>query len=169
MENACQFLYRHALLPEAAHHISAGPRVNLTFRSKTPTTPACPYRPLHRSRAISAVHVLSAHADTPSTAARLLADGAVFVGRMPAVAHRPRGFKDTLFHPFESPFIDDPAAVATARYRTWIGAQPAFLRWVCRQLGGRLLLCADTVADIAHAHTLADIVHASGHNILRAT
>ena len=39
MENACQFLYKHSLLPEKG---TAGVRVNLTFRSKRPvrSTPA---------------------------------------------------------------------------------------------------------------------------------
>ena len=214
MENACQFLYRHSLLPELGLPATAGPRVNLTFRSKTATTPLYAAAPaalsaLRATRELATssysacqqvgstvwggrggnwsggrrrgtrVRVLQlddpvsvllawqplsqrAHEERPREGvvgeAAVEAAEEVFVGQMPGVDHRPRGFKDTMFHPFESPFVDDPPRVAAARYRRWLLAQPAFLRWVVRRLAGRTLLCGPGEFDVAHAQGLTAIV-----------
>jgi len=162
MENSCQFLYRHSLLPEPGLTADAGPRINLTFRSKTSTVPA-PHAAVSRLHLGSGttVRVLSKEELVrPAEAGGGPPQRQVYVGLMPGVSHRPRGFKDTMFHAFESPFVDDAPAVAAARYRTWVCAQPAFLRWVCDQLRGATLLCADDPWDVAHAEGLARLVRA---------
>jgi hypothetical protein len=64
-----------------------------------------------------------------------------------------------MFHPFESPFIDDSPEVAAARYRTWLCAQPAFMRWVCAELRGKTLLCAYTVQLCLSPLLLASFDH----------
>jgi hypothetical protein len=45
-----------------------------------------------------------------------------------------------LYHPFETPFIDDPPRLAALRYQTWLQSQLAFLDWVREQLAGRELV-----------------------------
>merc|ERR1712006_76780 len=98
MENVCQFLYKHSLLPESS---ADGTRVNVTFRAKRPVGLAT--RP------------------PPPAPPPPLEHDAVFVGLMSAVDDtREQGWKDTLFHPFESPFVNDAPIVAAARYQTWL-------------------------------------------------
>ena len=158
MENACQFLYRHSLLPERSLSAADGPRVNITFRSKTVTQPI-PHFSATTSGLALRVRVLT-RGRQPAAPGADAADAAreVFVGRMPGVDQRPRGFKDTMFTPFESPFVDDAPQVAAARYRRWLQAQPAFLRWVCETLRGRVLTTTEDPWDRAHAEGLARIV-----------
>lgn len=140
MENACQLLYKHALLPE---HGIDGIRINATFRAKRPVElaktppPRQPPGPPQGSGS---------------------GKGAVPVGPAPGLDHRAaQSWKDTLYHPFESPFADDAPAVAAARYQTWLLAQPTFLQWVCGQLSGRALK-ADNARDELHARLLEALV-----------
>ena len=64
-----------------------------------------------------------------------------------------------LFHPFESPFIDDPPLVAANRYRTWFRAQVAFAEWTRRQLRHCTLHgTSDDEHDAAHARFLSALI-----------
>ncbi|EOD21697.1 hypothetical protein EMIHUDRAFT_207723 [Emiliania huxleyi CCMP1516] len=83
MENACQLLYHHSVLPAEA----PGVRINLTFRART----------------------------SPSGSAV--------------------GFKQRLHHPFETPFVSDPAELGASR-----PPRPLFHAWVASQLQGRTLV-----------------------------
>ena len=65
-----------------------------------------------------------------------------------------------LFHPFESPFIDDEPLVAANRYRTWFRAQVAFAEWTRRQLRHCTLHgTLDDEHDAVHARFLSALVH----------
>ena len=163
MENVCQFLYKHSLLPECG---ADGIRVNLTFRSKNPVRPARPAAPLvdaatqaqfqapeppsrpgpgpdastssNSAGADAGAKVGDPSGITASLPAAKMSD-TTFVGMAPGVDHRPAGWKNQLHHAFESPFVDDPPAQAAARYATWIQAQPVFFGWTRRQLAGRTI------------------------------
>ena len=127
--------YHHSLLPEpeggSAHYSAhaAGVRVNLTFRSKSTSAAAAAAAP---------------RAAVPPPPPPLSGTG-VFVGLASGVHHTPFapgsavGFKQRLFHPFESPFVGDTAATAALRYRTWLTAQPLFSAWVLSELRGKAL------------------------------
>lgn len=143
MENVCQFLYKHALLPE---HGIQGVRINVTFRAKR-GVPLALEPPPNVLEAGWAPHPTSA---APEGAAN------VGAGLPSAEQRREQGWKDKLQHPFESPFIDDAPAVAVARYQAWLMAQPAFLHWVRGELLGRPLTCnTHDEHDVAHARLLA--------------
>ena len=126
--------YHHSLLPEpeggSAHYSAhaAGVRVNLTFRSKS----------------TSAAAAAAPRAAVPPPPPPPSGTG-VFVGLASGVHHTPFapgsavGFKQRLFHPFESPFVGDTAATAALRYRTWLTAQPLFSAWVLSELRGKAL------------------------------
>jgi len=70
----------------------------------------------------------------------------IFVGLTSAVDHTPKpsgsavGFKQRLHHPFETPFVSDPAELGASRYRVWLASQPLFHAWVASQLQGRTLV-----------------------------
>jgi hypothetical protein len=172
MENACQMLYKHSLLPESfagapdgdngpqnggVRTSNVGVRINLTFRSKRPVELAlAPFpRPLSSLSAIS-----SSKPDL---------DCCTFVGLTSIEQHvRAQGWKDQLLHhAFETPFVDDPPAIAAARYQTWFIHQPAFAQWVCTQLCGRALngaaldgtLLANSHGEV-HAAALEGVVAA---------
>lgn len=149
MENACQFIYQHSLLPEADGEGDAEPmgatRINLTFRCKQKLT------------AQPAPYPRSGEASGSELAPWQSAEH-VFVGLTPGVEHCPAGWKEMLLHPFETPFVGDVASVAAARYRVWLRAQPIFLRWICSQLARRTLCGGSTPIDQEHASNLADIV-----------
>ena len=176
---ACQFLYKHSLLPERG---ADGIRVNLTFRSKNPVRPArhapssfrvqaqahdAPSRAGHGPDAgttrdsagtdVSRVSGASSLAAAAALSATSVSD-TTFVGLAPGVDHRPTGWKNQLHHPFESPFVDDPPAQAAARYATWIQAQPVFFGWACRRLAGRTLAAGASEHDRAHADALSQLV-----------
>lgn len=143
MENVCQFLYKHALLPERA----CGPRINVTFRAKGTVEPA----------------------EHPPLPALLEVPGEqggreMFVGLAPDVDHRQdQGWKHTLYHPFETPFIDEAADVAAARYQTWLCAQPVFKQWLSAQISGQQLYVTDR-KEVTHSQILnaLAVAHTSG-------
>lgn len=140
MENVCQLLYKHALLPEH----SCGPRINVTFRAKGTVEPATRPPP------------------PPSSEVRAEKDSRdrLFVGLAPDVDHRVgQGWKHVLYHPFETPFIDEAADVAAARYQTWLSAQPVFKRWLLTQLSGRQV-CVSDGRDVSHAQMLTALANA---------
>lgn len=164
MENATQLLYQHALLPEPPAGAGGEPlagsgageppalRINLTFRSHLPT-PAAPPR-------AAAPRPEPPPPDAPELeppAARATCRP-VFVGLTPGVPHVRDGFKQELHHPFETPFVDDAPELAARRYRAWLLAQPALLRFVCAQLRGRALEAGDGASDAAHARGLRELV-----------
>ena len=177
MENATQLLYHHALLPEdgdeeedeeeeerdaadAAAGADAGAggdgdgdglRINLTFRSHRSTPEAVePSRP---PTAASAAAAEAAEAAEASCSAAPLC-----VGLTAGVQHLHEGFKQQLFHPFETPFVTDAPDVAARRYRAWLDAQPAFRHFVCERLRGRELEAGDDAFDQAHARVLEAMV-----------
>jgi len=142
MENSCQFLYKHSLLPA---HDSDGLRINLTFRCRRPVPPSP--RPM-RLATTAGVRVT-----TPTgTVSEAVPVSSVEDHK------RMEGWKDHFVHAFESPFVDDEARVAATRYQSWLLAQPVFCQWVCAQLEGRTLSCGEGAWDLAHAHTLATLV-----------
>ena len=153
MENATQLLYQHALLPEegsdaadaaaGADADADGLRINLTFRSHRPTPEAA-----EPSRPPAAANVAAAAAEAS------VAAPPVFVGLTAGVQHTHEGFKQQLFHPFETPFVADAPDVAARRYRAWIDAQPAFRHFVCGRLRGRELEAGGDAFDQAHARGL---------------
>ena len=164
MENACQLLYLHSLLPETMGGVGAaaacGLRINLTFRSRKPTL-AAPHAGVSGSGGGGGADAVAA-----SCGGGVAERGSppVFVGLTPGIDHTAGGFKRELVHPFESVFVADEPAVAAARYKTWLLSQPAFARWVVSQLRGRRLTAVApgggvaSTFDAAHARMLAAIV-----------
>ncbi|CAE8647978.1 unnamed protein product, partial [Polarella glacialis] len=160
MENVCQLLYQHSLLPEPAWSKKGkGVRVNLTFRSSNPTLPA------EKALALTSAMPSAATGESESLPA---VGGAqrepLFVGLTPNVSHTTKGYKKELFHPFETPFTSDKADLASLRYRTWLLAQPLFHSWVCSELRGRELQGGSErkkrAKDFAHVRGLAAITGA---------
>jgi len=148
MENVCQLLYKHSLLPE---YDAEGMRVNVTFRSKRPTALAIHPPPL-----------------PISITSEGKAGENIFVGLAPGVDHRCGvGWKAQVFHPFESPFVEESPAVAVACYQTWLQAQPVFARYVLDRLRGKSLSaasssCSSTSSrDALHARLLCRLAGAS--------
>ena len=147
MENACQFLYKHSLMPEKG---AAGVRVNLTFRSKRPVKPGSSSSSRGSSGSSQATQGMPP--SPPSTTAASAQPpaplpphaGTVCVGLATGVEQKPAGWKDKLHHPFESPFIDDTPDVAAARYASWLGAQPVFMAWIREQLVGKFLVASSS-------------------------
>jgi len=164
MENACQLLYHHSILP--ATGTEKGERVNLTFRANTGVEPydarAAP------PRAVPAATAAKFSAASSAAAPLLTLSGPVFVGLTSAVDHTPKapgsahGFKQRLHHPFETPFVTGGGEEAAARYRTWLASQPLFHAWVVARLRGKEL-CGGSekkkkARDAAHVRALADEV-----------
>lgn len=149
MENVSQLIYKHALIPEP---MVTGLRVNLTFRQKSAVEPAV--RPLPRALAQPAQD--AGHEGLTTQAG---AQPVVFVGSVAQAKDDPsraNGWKQTLLHMFESPFVDDEPEMAAAKYQSWLLSQPAFCRWVQRELAGRTL-SGNSARDAMHARVLAHI------------
>lgn len=171
MENACQFLYKHALLPEPSG-TAEGVRVNLTFRCKAPLrAPPMSPRAARPSAAVAAGGpARPGGGGIPGgTPAKAPGRRRRFVGLRTDVEQKKRGgWKNELHHPFESPFVDDPPLVAAARYGVWLRAQPIFSSWLRDQLeacdlhggpdGG-----AFTDHDTAHVRALRSFIASPTH------
>lgn len=107
-----------------------GIRVNLTFRSKLPVRsargwppPAAEPEPLLSEEGDGVPTAPEARSEATSVGidARGTASegfGTKFVGLTAGVDHQPAGWKGKLFHPFESPFINDAPRVAGDDFST---------------------------------------------------
>lgn len=150
MDNVCQLLYRHSVIPDDSHTM----RINLTFRQKASVAAPGPAQLLselalfesYRSRFVTATPEPGAlPTDTPATASHA----------------RDSSFKETtdiLDTPFLVGVHGSPEEIVCKYYR-YLLAQPATLAFLRERLRGKRLVCDYPPGVPCHAAVLAFVAN----------